>query len=364
MHPGPVPAGDRQDLVHRVDRAQAGGAGGRDHGADPAPGEQRVECPGVHPPRAVGRHRGALDAEHAAHPGVGVVRLLAVGDAEAGMGFPGHVEGFQVGDRAAGGQVAEVGVQAEHRGQRGDGLLLHLAGRGAAVQRVVVRVDEHRGEVPGHGGGVRRLEHLPGVARVEERVVVPQPPGELGEDAGEPLVADEHRRVGRIRPEPVLPLLHRRHGAGQPALQVHPETVPPAAGAPRMAVPRTARPDLLPGWVRPRGCVRLRLQVPCHERHGQDRGLCRGAGGRGRNTTFPVPEHGTVMLVGMFFGTKKLVKLARTEVAAAGASAAVIFFPALPVNPSRRSRWAAPSSLRSSGRRQDGRCWRARGRSP
>ena len=26
--------------------------------------------------------------------------------------------------------------------------------------------------------------------------------------------------------------------------------------------------------------------------------------GDGRNTTFPVPEHGTVMLVGMFFGTK------------------------------------------------------------
>src|SRR5689334_15073486 len=55
--------------------------------------------------------------------------------------------------------------------------------------------------------------------------------------------------------------------------------------------------------------------------------------GEGRNTTFPVPEHGTVMLVGMFFGTKKLVKLARIVVVAAGASAAVIFFPALPVNP-------------------------------
>jgi hypothetical protein len=56
-------------------------------------------------------------------------------------------------------------------------------------------------------------------------------------------------------------------------------------------------------------------------------------GGEGAKTTVPVPEHGTVMLVGIFFGTKKLVKLARIVVVAAGARVAVIFFPALPVNP-------------------------------
>jgi hypothetical protein len=61
--------------------------------------------------------------------------------------------------------------------------------------------------------------------------------------------------------------------------------------------------------------------------------LAVGLVGAGRNTTFPVPEHGTVMLVGIFFGTKKLVKLTRTVVVDAGASAAVILFPALPVNP-------------------------------
>jgi len=55
--------------------------------------------------------------------------------------------------------------------------------------------------------------------------------------------------------------------------------------------------------------------------------------GEGAKTTVPVPEHGTVMLVGIFFGTKKLVKLARIVVVAAGAKVAVIFFPALPVNP-------------------------------
>ena len=229
--------------------------GGGYHRADPAPGEQRVECRGIHPPRAVGGHRGALDAEHAAHPGVGVVRLLAVGDAEAGMDFPGHVEGLQVGDRAAGGQVAEVGAQAEHGGQRGDRLLLHLAGRGTAVQRVVVRVDEHRGEIAGHGGRVRGLEHLAGVGRVEERIVAAQPPGELGEDAGEPLVTDEHRRVGLERPEPLLPLRYRLDGTAQPALQVHPETVPPADDRPA-GQSHGARPD--PSQVRPgRACVAL-----------------------------------------------------------------------------------------------------------
>ena len=273
MHPGPVPAGDRQDLVHRVDGTQAGGAGGGNHRADPAPGEQRVQCRGIHPPRAVGGHRGALDAEHAAHPGMGVVRLLAVGDAEAGMGFPGHVKGLQVGDRAAGGQVAEVGAQPEHGGQRSDRLLFHLAGRGPAVQRVVVRVDQHRGEIAGHRSRVRGLEHLAGVGRVEERIVAVQPPGEFGEGAGEPLVADEHRRVGLERPEPLLPLRYRRDGTAQPALQVHPETVPPPGGRPRRPAapagppppqarrpagpPHAARPDPVPGSGPPRRCVAL-----------------------------------------------------------------------------------------------------------
>ncbi len=262
VHPGPVPAGDRQDLVHRVDGTQAGGAGGGNHRADPAPGEQRVECRGIHPPRAVGGHRGALDAEHAAHPGMGVVRLLAVGDAEAGMGFPGHVKGLQVGDRAAGGQVAEVGAQPEHGGQRSDRLLFHLAGRGTAVQRVVVRVDQHRGEIAGHRSRVRGLEHLAGVGRVEERIVAVQPPGEFGEGAGEPLVADEHRRVGLERPEPLLPLRYRRDGTAQPALQVHPETVPPPGGRPRRPAAPAGPPPRRPAAPQARPTRRGRTPCP------------------------------------------------------------------------------------------------------
>ena len=84
-------------------------------------------------------------------------------------------------------------AQPEHLGQLRHDLLLHLGRGRAAVQGVVVRVDQHRGQVPGHRGRVRRLEHLPGIGRVEERVVVPQPPGELAEHLGEPLVADLQR---------------------------------------------------------------------------------------------------------------------------------------------------------------------------
>jgi hypothetical protein len=41
------------------------------------------------------------------------------------------------------------------------------------------------------------------------------------------------------------------------------------------------------------------------ERHQQHRGFGRAARGDGRDTTFAVPEHGMVMLAGIFFGTKK-----------------------------------------------------------
>ena len=121
---------------------------------------------------------------------VRVVRLGAVGDAPAGVRLAGDEQRLQVRDRPAGGQVAEVAGQPEHPGQLGGDLAFHRGGRRAAVQGMVVGVDQHRGEVAGHRGRVRGLEHLPGVARVEERVIVRQPAGELREGRGEPFVAD------------------------------------------------------------------------------------------------------------------------------------------------------------------------------
>ena len=221
MHPHPVPPGHREDVVHRVDGAQAGGARRGHHGADPAAGQQRVQFAEVDAPGGVHADRRAGHAEHAAHPAVGVVRLRRVGDAPARVQLAGHVQRLQVGDRAAGGQVTQVPVQAEHGRQLGHGLLLHLGGGRAAVQGVVVRVDQHGGEVAGHGRRMRRLEHLARVTGMEERVVVPQPPGELGENGGEPVVRDVQRRVPAEGAVALLPAGHRLQSRAQPPIQVH-----------------------------------------------------------------------------------------------------------------------------------------------
>ena len=78
---------------------------------------------------------------------------------------------------------------------------------GPAVERVIVRVDQHRGEIADDGCRVRRLQHLPGVRRVEERVVVRQPARELGECCRETLIADRDRGMRLELTECCLPVL-------------------------------------------------------------------------------------------------------------------------------------------------------------
>ena len=175
MDPGAVAAAERQGLVDGVDRPETGGAGGQHDGADRARLQQVLQRVEVHPAAGVGGHRSRGHAEQVAHPAVRVVRVGAVRDSLARMAFPGDEQRFEVGDRAAAGQVSEVRRVAEHPGQIGDHLLLHPGGRRAAVERVVVGVDQHRRQVADDRGRVRRLQHLADVARVEERVVVPQP---------------------------------------------------------------------------------------------------------------------------------------------------------------------------------------------
>ena len=71
-----------------------------------------------------------------------------------------------------------------------------------------------------------------------------------------------------------------------------------------MAVPRNAA-GLLSRVESGRVDVRLRyVPGPAMNVTGSTADLAVELVGEGRNTTFPVPEHGTVMLVGMFFGTK------------------------------------------------------------
>ena len=92
----------------RVDRSQSGAAGGGDDGADPALAEQVVERVEIHRPVGDGRDGDRLDAEQVRHPGVGVVRVGAVGDRLARVGLPGDEQRLEVGDRAAAGEVPEV----------------------------------------------------------------------------------------------------------------------------------------------------------------------------------------------------------------------------------------------------------------
>ena len=72
---------------------------------------------------------------------------------------------------------------AEHGGDLRDGLHLHLRAGAAAIPGMIVRVDSHGQRVSGAGNGMRRLEHLPGIQRVEIGIVVAQPERRLPESA-------------------------------------------------------------------------------------------------------------------------------------------------------------------------------------
>lgn len=211
VHPGAVAAGERDDLVHRVDRAKPGGAHGGHHRPDSPALQQLLKRRKVHGGVGGGGHRHRLDAEQVAHPPVGVVRVGAVRDRAARVELARDEQRLQVGDGAAAGQVAQVRGEAEHRGQLRHHLLLHPGGGGPPVERVVVGVDQHRAQVADDRRRVRRLEHLPDVAGVEERVVVPQPPVQFG---GRPLQPVRwHVKRGMRRESAVLghPLAHRLH---------------------------------------------------------------------------------------------------------------------------------------------------------
>ena len=225
-----MPLAQPEGLVDGVDRAQPGRARSQHHRAHPAGAQQLLQRAQVHPALAVHRDGVALHAQQAAHPAVRVVRVRAVGDTPAGVQFAGHEQRLQVGDGAAGGEVPQVGAEAEHCCQLRGYLAFHPGGGRAAVQRVVVRVDQHRGEVAGHGGRVRGFEHLPGVPRVEERVVVRQALGELGERRPEPLVADLQRGMRVIGAESRRPLPVRRDRLPHPPLEIHIRSLRAAAG--------------------------------------------------------------------------------------------------------------------------------------
>jgi hypothetical protein len=117
--------------------------------------------------------------------------------------------------------VPEVLLVAEHFGEPAHDLLLHLRGRRTTVKGVVVGVELHRGEVPDQCHGVRRLQHLPGVGRVAERVVVPKPLSELGERLEQVFVVHLKHRMIQGGGELGHPGLVGLASSQQPAVEIH-----------------------------------------------------------------------------------------------------------------------------------------------
>jgi succinate-semialdehyde dehydrogenase/glutarate-semialdehyde dehydrogenase len=195
VHAKAVQAAQAQDLGQRIDRARARRAHRRDHGADLAVLEHARERLDVHAAVRVRGDRFVADAQHVGQPAVRVVRHLGGDDLLAGMQPPGDPQRLHVGHRAPAGEVPEMPVPAEHRGDLGDGLLLHARARAPAVERVVVRIDPHRQHVRHPRHRVRRLEHLARVQRVEIRVVVAHRVGDLHQHVLDPrdVVVPLHR---------------------------------------------------------------------------------------------------------------------------------------------------------------------------
>jgi hypothetical protein len=88
---------------------------------------------------------------------------------------------------------------AEHRGDRRDRLVLHAGRRRAAIEGVVVGVEQHRGGVGGPRQRMGRLEHLADVVGVAIGVGV----GEALDERVERLALGRcgGHRVGAQRPE-------------------------------------------------------------------------------------------------------------------------------------------------------------------
>ena len=190
-------------------------------------GVERVE---VDPPLRAGRHAAAGHPKDLTHALVRVMGVRPVRHALVRMQLPRHPQRLEVRDRAARRQVPEVRlVEAEHGGQLGDRLLLHLARRRPAVERVVVRVDQHRGDVAGGRDRVRRLQHLARVARVEERVVAAHPALELLPRLRPPRGVDGGRVAG-ARPSATPTPATRSSAASMPD-RFTPQIMPGAAGA-------------------------------------------------------------------------------------------------------------------------------------
>ncbi len=168
-----------EDLVERVHGADGCRAQRGHHCAHIAFAQFGFEGFEAHAAAAVGRNLSVFQLEHGGDAPVGVVGLLGAYDPLARRQLAGHPEGLEVGDCAAGGEVAQISAArfgpAEHGGDLADCLDLHLGAGPSAVARMVVGVDVHGQRVGRARQRVRRLQHLPGVEGMEVGIVVAQP---------------------------------------------------------------------------------------------------------------------------------------------------------------------------------------------
>ncbi len=135
MDPEIVAVAEVQDFGERIDGAGGGGAHGDDYGADVAfCGEALFERVEIHACVCIDGDGFEIDfLRDAADAVVGVVSLLAGEDFFAGGELVCDPEGFEIGHRAAAGEMAEEILPAEHRGDFDDGFFFEGAAGGAAT---------------------------------------------------------------------------------------------------------------------------------------------------------------------------------------------------------------------------------------
>src|SRR5580704_16728147 len=180
----------------RVDGASGGGAESCDHGADVVLlFETLLKSVVIHSRVGADWDGFEVELEDAADTVMRVVGLFAGDNFFAGGELAGDPECFEIGHRAAASEMAEKILPVEHCGDFGDGLFFESAGGAAAIERVIVGIDEHRQRVGEARDGMRRLEHLAGVERVKVGVVVLEAGGEFVQYLARP------RSTGNLRVE-------------------------------------------------------------------------------------------------------------------------------------------------------------------
>src|SRR6266540_1885246 len=89
MQADAVPVLQGQCLVDGVHRSQPSGAGREHYGSYLSRAQQVLTCGEIHSALTIHRDYEPRHSQKLAHPGMGIVRVRAVGDAEVWMCFPG-----------------------------------------------------------------------------------------------------------------------------------------------------------------------------------------------------------------------------------------------------------------------------------